>query len=98
MIARSLESRFTNRYGEEFVVRVDPNRETGELLGDETDWEPLDIIEDRICGDFLLRVDEWESTAKAWRELTGRALSKPMYLLVAEMAAALNGMRESDSR
>ena len=83
------ECTFTNTYGERFVVRTDPTRETGVLLGDETDWEPLPIEDDRLVADFILSDDEYESLAKAWRELTGRELWKPMYLQVLEMAASL---------
>jgi hypothetical protein len=67
MIARGThERRFTNSYGEEFVVRVDATGQNGEFLGDETDGEPIAIRDDVIQGDFILAADEFESLAKAW--------------------------------
>lgn len=71
------------------MVRVDATRDTGVLLGDETDWEPLPIADDRHIADFILSADEFEALSKAWRELTGRALLKPACLLGTEMAAAM---------
>lgn len=92
MIARSSpEARFTNSYGERFVVRVHPSGKSGEFLGDETDWEPIDIRHDRVQGSFMLAADEYDALVAAWRQRTGRTLEKPLYLQAFEMLAALHG-------
>lgn len=92
MIAKpKLEAEFANAYGERFVVRVAPNRKTGELMGDETDWRPIQIRRDCVQGSFMLAADEFDMLAKAWRQLTGRTLQKPAYLQAFEMLAALHG-------
>lgn len=84
------EVRFTNSYGERFVVRVHPSGKSGEFLGDETDWQPIDIRHDRVLGSFMLGADEYDALAEAWREMTGRTLQKPLFLEFVEMWAALS--------
>jgi hypothetical protein len=86
-----LEAEFANAYGERFLVRVAPNRKTGELMGDETDWEAILIHHDRVLGSFMLAADEYDALAAAWLEMTGRTLEKPAYLQAFEMWAALRG-------
>ncbi len=56
-----LEARFTNAYGERFVVRVHPSGTSGEFLDDETDWEPILIRHDRVLGSFMLAADEYDA-------------------------------------
>jgi len=85
----TLEARFTNSYGERFVVRVHPSGKSGEFMGDETDWQPILIRHDRVLGDFMLAADEYDALAQAWLEMTGRTLQKPPFLEFVEMWAAL---------
>jgi homospermidine synthase len=80
-----LEAEFANAYGERFVLRVNPSRRIGEFLGDETDWKPIKIRDDRLQADFLLADDEWTWLERAWLELTGRRLQKPVFTLVCEL-------------
>ena len=80
MIARTLtESEFTNQYGERFVLRVDPTRQRGELLGDETDWQPIEIRDDKVQGDFVFSDEEWAWLSAAWRQFTGGSLQAPPF-------------------
>ncbi len=90
MVARvSLESEFFNSYGERFVLRVAPARDVGVLLGDETDWEALEISEDALQADFILAENEWVWLSAAWRELTGRRLKKPLTACMDEIMKLL---------
>lgn len=74
-----LEAQFTNQYGERFVLRVDPTRRRGELLGDETDWKPIEIADDTVQGDFLFSDEEWGWVSAAWQQFTGRPLQAPTF-------------------
>ena len=90
MIARTLiESEFQNQYGERFVLRVDPTRRRGELLGDETDWEPIEIADDKVLADFIFADDEWTWLSAAWQRFTGRPLQAPAFTRFREVMQQL---------
>lgn len=85
-----IELHFVNRYGEKWLLRVAPSRETGELLGDETDWKPIEIRDDRLRADFILANDEWAWLYAAWRQTTGRELRKPSFARLRELLKRLD--------
>ena len=90
MIARtSIESEFQNEYGERFQLRFDPTRQTGELLGDETDWKPIEIRDDTVSADFIFGDDEWTWLSTTWQQFTGRPLQAPAYTRFREVMQQL---------
>ena len=69
-----LEFFFTNKYGERWLLRVDPKAETGELTGDELGDSTIQIADDQIQSDLMLGTDEAAWLAECWQTATGRQL------------------------
>ena len=54
MIAKShYNSRFTNRYGEEWEFEYDPLKKEGVLRGSDVEWQDYRVIEGRVPGRVL---------------------------------------------
>ena len=54
MIAnRHYNSRFTNRYGEEWEFEYDPLKKEGVLRGSDVDWQNYRVIEGQVPGLIL---------------------------------------------
>ncbi len=68
---------FTNSFGEEFRLSVDPSGKMGALAGDETDWQSLAIKDDALQDDFMFGHDELKWLRKTWKSATGRDLKHP---------------------
>lgn len=70
MISKShYNSRFTNRYGEEWKFDYDPLKKEGVLRGSDVDWQKYRVIEGRVPG-LILNDEEIEWLRKVWSEAT----------------------------
>ena len=68
------EFTFTNQYGERWLLRVDPQTETGELTGDELGDSTVQIADDQIQSDLMLGTDESAWLSECWQTAIGRRL------------------------
>ena len=72
MIAPQLyTSRFSNRYGEEWVFHYDLATGEGILRGSDVDWQEYRVVEGRVPG-LLLNDEELLWLGRVWAEATGR--------------------------
>lgn len=65
---------FTNSFGEDWELTVDPAAKVGTLQGDETEWDSLPIADGRLQSSFMLADDEAAWLADAWKNATGEDL------------------------
>ena len=71
MVAPQLyTSRFSNRYGEEWVFEYDPTNGEGVLRGVEIGWQEYRVVEGRVPG-LILNDEETLWLRKAWAEAAG---------------------------
>ena len=54
---KQFTSRFTNRYGEEWVFEYDPGTDEGALRGSDVDWQEYRVVAGRAAGLLLRRGD-----------------------------------------
>ncbi len=91
------EFTFTNKYGERWLLQVDPQAETGELTGDELGDSTVQIVDDQIQSDLMLGADESTWLAECWEATTGRPLrASPFQRFVSLMSAISKGSHEQD--
>ena len=87
-----VERTFTNKYGERWLLRIEPMSGDGNLLGDETDLvDGVKIRNDVVDPDYILADDEVEWLLMIWMELTGRELVLPVFNSVRRAALDANG-------
>ena len=70
MIAkRHYNSRFTNRYGEEWEFEYDPLKKEAILRGSDVDWQEYRVINGQVP-ELILNDEEIRWLRKAWAEAT----------------------------
>ena len=70
MIANShYNSRFTNRFGEEWEFKYDPQKKEGVLRGSDVGWQDYRVVEGRVPG-LILNDEEIQWLRNAWAEAT----------------------------
>ncbi len=62
-------SRFSNRYGEEWVFEFDPTKGEGVLRGSDVGWQEYRVIEGRAPG-LILNEEELLWLREAWAAAT----------------------------
>ncbi len=99
MITRptQISREFTNANGERWLLRIDPQTETGELTGDELGDTTVQIVDDQIQSDLMLGTDESAWLSECWQTATGRPLrASPYQRFVSLMSAISKGSHEQD--
>jgi len=69
IVGRRYNSRFNNRYGEEWEFEYDPLKKEGVLRGSDVAWQDYRVIEGRVPG-LILNEEEMQSLRRAWAEAT----------------------------
>ena len=67
--SRIFTSRFTNRYGEEWVFVYDPAKGEGLLRGSDVDWEEYRVIQGKVDG-LILNDEEIRWLRRSWAAAT----------------------------
>lgn len=62
-------SRFTDRYGEEWLFEYDRSRHEGVLSGSDLDWQKYRVVGGRAL-ELILNDEEIQWLRKAWLEAT----------------------------
>ena len=66
---------FANRYGEQWIVVIDPNAKTGVLRGGDIGWDTeVQIADGKIVSDVVLGDDERCWLDACWRAACGQPL------------------------
>lgn len=67
---------FRNRYGEQWVVRIDPRTQSGVLRGGDVGWErEIELGAANMTGDIILGKDERQWLAACWMAACGNSLT-----------------------
>ncbi len=91
------EFTFTNKYGERWLLQVDPQTETGDLTGDDLGDVAVQIANDVVQSDLILGADESAWLAECWEAAIGRPLRKsPFQRLASLLSAITKGSHDQD--
>lgn len=67
---------FRNRFGEQWVVKIDPNTKTGILRGGDIGWErEIELNVENMTGGVILGKDESQWLTACWMAACGDSLT-----------------------